>query len=257
MNFKTKHNLGQNFLIDNTVINKIINSVNVLNTDKIIEIGPGIGYLTRELKRFNVDLKAFEIDLETKVYLDKLVDEKTIIVYDDFMKVDLNNYYSKEDIIHVIANIPYYITTPIIEKIINTKLNIIDMTLMVQKEVADRLAAKPCSREYGYISVYLNYYYDLNKIIDVSKTCFNPVPKVDSAVIQLVKHNKYLVDNEEEFFKFVSTAFKMKRKNLRNNLRNYDLNKLENVLLKNNLDLTHRAEEISIDLFIEMFNNIK
>ncbi len=256
MDFKTKHSLGQNFLKDITIIDKIVNSVNVNSDDKILEIGPGIGYLTKELKKFNVDLTAFEIDLDTKEYLSKLEDDKTKIIYEDFLKINLNDYFNSTDNIHVIANIPYYITTPIIEHVINSNLNILDMTLMVQKEVANRLTASPCNKEYGYISVYLNYYYDLKKIIDVPRKCFNPIPNVDSAVIQLVRHNKYKIDNEEQFFNFVSDAFKMKRKNLRNNLCNYNLNKINEVLKKHNMDLTNRAEQLSIDIFIELYYSI-
>lgn len=254
--FKTKKSLGQNFLIDNNIINKIVNSVRVLNDEKILEIGPGIGYLTKELKKFNVNLKSFEIDLDTKKYLDLLIDDKTSIIYNDFMKINLNDYYSKDDKIHVIANIPYYITTPIIEKIIDSKLNILDMTLMVQKEVADRLSSSPRNSNYGYITVYLNYYYDVNKLFNVDKNCFNPVPKVDSAIIQLKKkeHN-YQVD-EELFFKLIKDSFKLKRKNLRNNLKDYDLDKINEVLNKYNLDLTARAEELSLEIFIDIANNL-
>ena len=128
MDFKTKKSLGQNFLVNDLIISNIKNSVDVKEDEKIFEIGPGIGYLTKELKKFNVDLKCFEIDMDTKKYLDSLVDDKTTIIYQDFMKVNLNDYYDKEDKIHVIANIPYYITTPIIEHIIKSNLNILDMT---------------------------------------------------------------------------------------------------------------------------------
>ena len=253
--FKTKKSLGQNFLIDTSIVNRIIKSVDVKDNEKILEVGPGIGYLTKELKSFNSDLTCFEIDLDTKKYLDKLVDDKTKVIYKDFMQVDLNEYYNKDDKIHVIANIPYYITTPIIEKIIDSKLNILDMTLMVQKEVADRLSSKPKSSEYGYITVYLNYYFEVNKLFNVDKSCFNPAPKVDSAIIQLKKKDKVKV-NEEVFFKLIKDSFKLKRKNLRNNLREYDLDKIETILSNHGLSLTARAEELSLDVFIDIANNL-
>ena len=252
LKWNLKQNIGQNFLVDGTIIDKICNSVNVNDGEKILEIGPGIGYLTKELKKYNTNLIAFEIDKDTKKYLDELEDDKTKIVYEDFLKVNLNDYYNLNDKIHVIENIPYYITTPIIEHVIKSKLNVIDMTLMVQKEVADRLTSDCGNREYGYISVYLNYYFDLKKIVDVDKSCFKPMPKVDSSVISLTRHNKYKV-----FFKFVSTAFKMKRKNLKNNFKDYNLDIIEKVLSNYKLDLTHRAEELSIDIFIDLYNNIK
>ena len=253
--FKTKKSLGQNFLIDTYIVDRIIKSVDVKDNEKILEVGPGIGYLTKELKSFNSDLTCFEIDLDTKKYLDKLVDDKTKVIYKDFMKVDLNEYYNKDDKIHVIANIPYYITTPIIEKIIDSNLNILDMTLMVQKEVADRLSSKPKSSEYGYITVYLNYYFEVNKLFNVDKSCFNPAPKVDSAIIQLKKKDKVKV-NEEVFFKLIKDSFRLKRKNLRNNLREYDLDKIETILSNHGLSLTSRAEELSLEVFIDIANNI-
>ena len=253
--FKTKKSLGQNFLIDTYIVDRIIKSVDVKDNEKILEVGPGIGYLTKELKSFNSDLTCFEIDLDTKKYLDKLVDDKTKVIYKDFMKVDLNEYYNKDDKIHVIANIPYYITTPIIEKIIDSNLNILDMTLMVQKEVADRLSSKPKSSEYGYITVYLNYYFEVNKLFNVDKSCFNPAPKVDSAIIQLKKKDKVKV-NEEVFFKLIKDSFRLKRKNLRNNLREYDLDKIETILSNHGLSLTSRAEELSLEVFIDIANNL-
>ena len=256
MEFKTKKSLGQNFLINDLIVSNIKNSVDVKEDEKILEVGPGIGYLTKELKKFNVDLKCFEIDLDTKEYLDKLVDDKTTIIYGDFMKTDLSQYYDSNDRIHVIANIPYYITTPIIEKIIDSKLNVLDMTLMVQKEVADRLTSKEGNKEYGYISVYLNYYFELTKLFNVGKENFKPAPKVDSAVIQLRKRKERFKTNEEVFFKLIKDAFRMKRKNLRNNLRDYDLDKIKEVLIKYNLDLNARAEELSIEIFIDIANNL-
>lgn len=257
MGFHAKKRFGQNFLIDNTIIDRIVDSVEVINNEKILEIGPGKGYLTKELKSFNKDLFCFEIDEDTTKYLLPLQDDKTHIIYSDFLSINLNDYFSNNDIIHVIANIPYYITTPIIEHLIDSKLNIKDMTLMVQKEVAERLCAKPRTKDYGYITVYLNYYYEINKIIDVPRKAFDPIPNVDSAVIQLNKRiNKYNLKNEELFFNLIKDAFKMKRKNLRNNLKNYDLDKILEVLQDNNLDLNNRAEEVPIEVFISIANNI-
>ena len=253
--FKTKKSLGQNFLIDTSIVDRIISSVDVKDNEKILEVGPGIGYLTKKLKTFNSELTCFEIDLDTKKYLDPLVDDKTKVIYHDFMDVNLNEYYSKEDNIHVIANIPYYITTPIIEKIIDSKLNILDMTLMVQKEVADRLSSKPKSSDYGYISVYLNYFFEVNKLFNVDKSCFKPAPKVDSAIIQLKKKDKIKV-NEEVFFKLIKDSFKLKRKNLRNNLREYNLDKISSILSKYDMTLNNRAEEVSLEVFIDIANNL-
>lgn len=253
--YKAKKKYGQNFLIDSTIIDKIIQSVSINKNDKIIEIGPGKGYLTSELIKFNRSLYCFEIDNDMKNFLNAFESKNTKIIYEDFLNIDLNNYFNNNDIIHVIANIPYYITTPIIEHLIDSKLSIVDMTLMVQKEVSDRLCSKPGSSDYGYISAYLNYYYDIIKIIDVPRNCFEPVPNVDSAVIQL-KHNKKNCNNEDLLFKLLKDSFKLKRKNLRNNLKEYDTNKILEILYKHNMDLTNRAEDLSIDIFIDIANNL-
>lgn len=257
MEFKNKHSLGQNFLNNSLIINNIVSSVNVLENDVIIEVGPGLGYLTTELKKYGEKVIAFEIDERTKPYLDKLIDKKTNIVYQDFMKVDLNQYVDKTTPIHIIANIPYYITTPIIEHIIDMNLNVVDMTLMVQEEVADRLSSNPGNKEYGYITAYLNYYFKINKLFNVDKRFFEPIPKVDSAVIQLVRRErKNTVQSEKNLSKFLKDAFQFKRKNLRNNLRNYDLNAISEILKTYGYDLSNRAEDINIDIFIDIINKI-
>ena len=256
--FKHKHSLGQNFLKDKKVLIKIIDSVDVKEDDLIIEVGPGQGALTKYLKLFRANLRCYEIDKRVKKYLDSFIDEKTEIIYEDFLNVDLNKQVKdiKYNDLYVIANLPYYITTPIIEKIINSKIDVKAMVLMVQNEVADRLAAKPGSKDYGAITVYLNYYFDVEKLFVVNRNSFDPVPNVDSAVIKLArKDNKYQV-NEDLFFKFVKDAFAMKRKNLKNNLSKYDLKLIEPILSKYNLTLQDRAENVSLECFIEIVNNL-
>ena len=256
--FKHKHSLGQNFLKDKKVLIKIIDSVDVKEDDLIIEVGPGQGALTKYLKLFRANLRCYEIDKRVKKYLDSFIDEKTEIIYEDFLNVDLNKQVKdiKYNDLYVIANLPYYITTPIIEKIINSKIDVKAMVLMVQNEVADRLAAKPGSKDYGAITVYLNYYFDVQKLFVVNRNSFDPVPNVDSAVIKLArKDNKYQV-NEDLFFKFVKDAFAMKRKNLKNNLSKYDLKLIEPILSKYNLTLQDRAEQVSLECFIEIVNNL-
>ena len=251
MGFQYKKNLGQNFLQDNNVLNKIVASVSVGNNDLIIEIGPGHGALTKKLVDMGCDVLAFEIDLRVKEYLDKISCSNLKVVYQDILQVDFREYdFSKY------ANIPYYITTPIIEKIISSNINEVDMTLMVQKEVADRFSAKPGSQEYGSVSVYLNYFYDISTLTNVSRYAFYPVPNVDSAVIKLVRHNKYQVNNEEKFFKFVKQCFLYKRKNIRNNLKGYDLEKVSIVLKNYGHDLSSRAEEFSMIEFIDLYNSL-
>ena len=159
--------------------------------------------------------------------------------------------------IFVVANLPYYITTPIITKFIEDKIPVDKIVVMVQKEVGDRFNAKVNTKEYNSLTVYLNYYFDIKKLLDVSRNCFVPKPNVDSVIIEFKKHNKYKANNEELFFKLVRDAFKYKRKNIRNNLKNYPQEKLENILKSINLDLNSRAENITLEQFIYICNKIE
>ena len=175
------------------------------------------------------------------------------------MKVDLEEETKDIDYkdLYVIANLPYYITTPIIEKMISSPLNVKAMVLMVQNEVADRLSAKPGSKEYGAITVYLNYYYNVEKLFFVHRSAFDPAPNVDSAVIKLSKkENELELKDKDLFFKLVQDSFKMKRKNIRNNLKGYDLEKVAKVLDSYGLDLTVRAEAITLQCFVDMANEL-
>ena len=156
----------------------------------------------------------------------------------------------------MVANLPYYITTPILVKIIEYKLPLDKIIVMVQKEVGNRFKAKPNSKDYSSLSVYLNYYFEIKKILDVSRNVFIPKPNVDSIVVEFAKKDHSYLKNEQIFFKLVKDSFKQKRKNLRNNLKGYDLNKIEEILRKYNLDLTARAEQLDIDIFIDIANNI-
>lgn len=249
-----KKSLGQNFLKDNNILNMIADSIKTKD-DLIIEIGPGMGALTKKLINKDSYVIAYEIDERTKEYLLPLENEKTKIIYKDFLKTDI-----KEDIkdieynnLYVIANIPYYITTPIIEHIISENINVSAMTLLVQKEVAERFSAKPKTKEYGAITVYLNYFFEVEKLFNVKNTCFSPAPKVDSAVVRFTKkENIYDVDNKK-FFKFITECFSQKRKTLKNNLRNYDWNKVKEILDKHNILESCRAEELTLDIFIEIY----
>ena len=152
---------------------------------------------------------------------------------------------------------PYYITTPIILKVIKSKVNFKNITIMVQKEVGDRFCAKVGTRDYSSITVFLNYYYDLKKLFIVNRNCFIPKPNVDSIVISLIaKDNRLEVLNEDFFFELIRESFQFKRKNLRNNLKKYDLTIVEKVLAKYNFDLTVRAEQLSLPIFVDIANNL-
>ena len=255
--FDYKKSLGQNFLKDKNIINKISESINPTDEDLIVEIGPGAGALTNELVKKNCDVICFEIDTRLKEILEAIDYPRLKIVFNDFLKVNLKEYIDETKYKHIyfVGNLPYYITTAINNKIIDDS-NPHEKTVMVQKEVGDRFMSKPNSRDYGSLSVFLQYNFDVTRVVNVNKRCFEPVPKVDSVVVKLSKNKKWEANNEEKFYKLVKDSFKQKRKNLRNNLRNYDLTKVEDVLKKHNKDLTARAESLSIEQFVEISNNL-
>ncbi|MEG2311610.1 MAG: rRNA adenine dimethyltransferase family protein, partial [Bacilli bacterium] len=159
--------------------------------------------------------------------------------------------------LYVIANLPYYITTPIIMKIISANLMVDKIVIMVQKEVGNRFKALPGSKDYNSLSVFLNYYFDVKKVMDVSRNVFMPKPNVDSIVISLSKKDQVVVSDEILFFKVIRDSFKQKRKMLRNNLQEYDLDIVFAVLNKHGFDKNVRAEQLSLAVFVDIANNLK
>ena len=255
--FKKKY--GQNFIVDENIINNIISKSNVDKNTLVIEIGPGAGSLTSKLALKAKNVLCYEIDTKLENILkDTLKEYNNIdIIFEDFLNADVTNNLKKYnyDKLYVVANLPYYITTPIIIKIIEDKINVDKIVIMVQKEVGDRFKAKPGSKDYSSLSIYLNYYFDIKKIIDVSRNVFLPKPNVDSIVVEFTKKDKKLeLKNEDIFFKLIKDSFKQKRKTLRNNLKDYDLEKIELILKKYNMNLSVRAEAISIEIFVELAN---
>lgn len=254
---KFKKQYGQNFLMDKNILDKISSSICPGQNDLIIEIGPGSGNLTKRLKEYKANLVCFEIDKSLDKYLNLLEDDKTKVVYEDFINVNLEEFvknYNYENI-YVIANIPYYITTPIIEKITFSNIKVKSLLLMVQKEVADRLSSTNGNREYGYITVLLNAFYNINKLFNVNRNSFYPVPNVDSAIIKLDSKECKLL-NFEKFNKLIKNAFRFKRKTLKNNLIGYDLNLVDSLLGKYGYSLSNRAEEIPVDVYINVANKL-
>ena len=258
--FKFKKAFGQNFLKDNNIITNIVKGSNIEGNSLVIEIGPGSGVLTKELSLYAKNVLSYEIDTRLEEVLDEnLVGCNNVkIIFDDFLKRDI-----KEDIkdyeydnIYVVANLPYYITTPIIEKLIESKIDFKSITIMIQKEVGERFSANVGTRDYSSITVFLNYYFDIKKLFIVSRNCFIPKPNVDSIVISLIRKDGVKASNEELLFKLVRDSFQYKRKNLRNNLKKYDLAVINKVLEKYNKDLTVRAEELSLEIFIDIANEL-
>jgi len=254
-NFKKKY--GQNFLNNEEVLYKIINLFTPDNKGKIIEVGPGAGALTKKLITKGCKVIAFEIDKSLDVFLNDIKSDNFLVYYKDFLNIRLNDYFSRDDKLYFIANIPYYITTPIITKFIDENFIPEVMILMVQKEVGERLSANVGTKNYGAITVILNHFFDITYEFTVERNCFYPIPNVDSAIIKFNKKENLLRINDfNKFRSFVNEAFKQKRKNLRNNLKKYDLDKIKIILNKYNLDLTNRAEDLKYEVFVDIFNNI-
>lgn len=258
-NFKKKY--GQNFIIDENVIESALRDIEIDKNTFVIEVGPGAGSLTYKLAKYASRVLCYEIDETLKEILDENLKEfnNVKIIYDDFLKRDVSKDLEKEkyDKLYVVANLPYYITTPIIVKFIEDKIPVDKIVVMVQKEVGDRFKAVPKTKDYGSLTVYLNYYFSVRKVMNVSRNVFLPKPNVDSIIVEFKKKEDLLyLKNEDVFFKLVRDAFKQKRKTLRNNLKGYNLEKIEEILKKNSYSLSTRAEELPLEVFVEITNNI-
>ena len=260
-NFTFKKSLGQNFLHDKNVINNIVESANLDKNTLLLEVGPGSGAITREMVPRCGYALLYEADSRLESNLNNLLSEydNYSIYIGDFLKADIKNnlFFKKYDKFYVVANLPYYITTPIIMKFINEDCMPDKFVIMIQKEVANRLAAKVGSRDYGSLTVFLNYYYDIHKLFDVSRNCFIPKPNVDSAVIEMnLKNDRLNVSNMNLFKNLVKDSFFYKRKNIRNNLKKYNLEIIKMVLNKYGYDLEVRAEKLDLDIFVDIANTL-
>lgn len=260
-NFNFKKMFGQNFIVDENVIDSIVRKSDIKDHTLVIEIGPGAGSLTNKLASVAEHVLCYEIDHSLDSVLNTVLEnvDNVDVIYQDFLKsnvsCDIQNYQFNN--LYVVANLPYYITTPIIMKLIEDKIPVDKIVVMVQKEVGDRFKAKPGSKDYGSLSIFLQYYFEINKLMDISRNVFLPKPNVDSIVVEF-KRRKVLQElkDSELFFQLVKDSFVQKRKTLRNNLKRYDLEKIEQVLSRYHLDLSVRAEELSIDIFVAIANEL-
>lgn len=264
-NFKFSKNLGQNFLIDQNILNKIIEAAGLDSGSSAIEIGPGIGTLTQEMAKKCDKVIAIEID-DTLIPIlnESLANYENIkVVHSDAMKVDVRALIKEEELknVKVVANLPYYVTTPIITKLFNEKPGIDSITIMIQREVAERIAAKPGTKEYGSISLLCQYYSDIKKICKVSPSCFMPSPKVESAVIRMdiLENPSVYVKDEKLFFRIIRDAFNMRRKTLWNALKGVGLTeeKLREAFNNASIDEKRRGETLKIEEFAALANSIK
>ena len=268
---KANKALGQNFLINEKVIEETINTANITNQDLVIEIGPGLGTLTKYLLQKAGKVLCIEID---KKMLSILEDRFSLysnleIINEDVLKVDLNNIIfqekkkSKIKNVKIVANLPYYITTPIIMKLLEDRLDIDTITVMIQKEVADRLIAIPGSKKTGAITYTVYYYCETEKITEVQKSSFIPQPEVTSEVIKLNirKTPVVAVKNEKVFFSIIKSAFMQRRKTLLNALTNANVFETkeegEKILKELDLDVNIRAEKLTIQDFANISNKFQ
>lgn len=263
-NITANKSLGQNFLIDENIVNGIIKNAQVQKEDLVIEIGPGLGTLTKELLRYAGKVICVELDRRMiNILNDRFINENLSIINEDILKVDLKELIKKEktgDItnVKVVANLPYYITTPIIMKLLEDKLDIDSITVMVQKEVADRITATNKTSNAGAITYAINYYTNPSIVIDVPSSSFIPEPEVRSSVIKLDVLNKPRVEvkSEDLLFKVIKISFMQKRKTLLNSLTNGNLlmNKVqvENMLIELNIDTKIRPEKLTLEEFAKI-----
>ncbi len=255
-----KKNFGQNFIMDQNIINKLVSLSMVNDNSTVIEIGPGLGILTAQLAKTAKKVIAYEIDDRLVKVLPEILQEfdNVTINHRDFLEVNIDQElgnYSSEELV-VCANLPYYITTPILFKIFEANLKIKYISVMMQKEVADRFNAEVNSKDYNALSVITSYKYESKMILKIPRTVFNPAPNVDSAVVLFTRKEANQDVSEVEFFKFVKVCFKQRRKTLYNNLREIASAQLINDLLEDsNINLKARAQELTLEDFIGLFKN--
>ena len=258
--FNFKKGFGQNFLVDERVLDKIISAGKITENDVVIEVGPGIGTLTAALAKHAFKVISIEIDKTLIPILNRLLEDYDNIelINGDILKTDLNEIISKypDKNIKMVANLPYYITTPIIMNIIENHIKIDSVTVMIQKEVAYRMKAKPSTKEYGSLSLSVQYSCEPYLAANVPNNCFMPRPNVDSAVIRLKLLDKPAIEVKDEkfLFEFIKAAFSQRRKTLVNCIFSSKIVKLDKeeigkLLVENGFDEKVRGETLSLEQY--------
>ena len=261
-NFKFSKSLGQNFLVDDSVPRDIVSGAEVDENDLVIEIGPGVGTLTAQLLNKAKKVVAIELDNDLIPILKEEIGDnpKFTLIHKDALKVDFNEIIGDEKSVKLVANLPYYVTTPIIVKLLKENYNFKSLTIMIQKEVAERMNAEPNNKDYGALSLLVQYYCNTSIIRKVPPQCFIPRPKVDSIVIRLdrLEEPKVELENEKLFFEIIRSSFNMRRKTLWNGVKNIGLAKenLELAFKEANIDPKRRGETLSIDEFAILSDKI-
>jgi 16S rRNA (adenine1518-N6/adenine1519-N6)-dimethyltransferase len=260
--FRFKKGLGQNFLIDDSVLDDIVDGAEVNEEDFIIEIGPGFGTLTRALLKRAKKVCAIELDEKLfPVLVEELKDFNNFeLIQNDALKVDFNELMGDEKSVKLVANLPYYLTTPIIVNLLTNGYDFKSLTIMIQKEVAERIDSEPNCKAYGAFSILVQYYCDTEILRLVPPSAFIPQPKVESIVIRLdrLKEPKVKVKDEALFFSIVRQSFNMRRKTLWNGLKNVGIGKeeLQKCFERANIDPKRRGETLSLQEFALLSDEI-
>ncbi len=261
--FSFKKSLGQNFLIDTNILRNIVEYGEVSEKTAAIEIGPGIGALTEQIAKRAGKVFAFEIDQRLLPILEDTLSpyDNVTVIHKDILKADVTDLIGEElkkyEEVRVVANLPYYVTTPIIMKLLQEGLPLASITVMLQKEVAERMAAKPGTKEYGSLSIAVQYFTKAETVMIVPKTVFVPQPNVDSAVIRLIVRDEppVKVKDEDFFFEVVRASFGQRRKTILNNLTSHlpdgkaKKQGIEGALASSSIDPRRRGETLSIEEF--------
>lgn len=257
-NFKFSKSLGQNFLIDDSVLNDIVNGADVNGEDFIIEIGPGVGTLTAQLLNKAKKVTSIELDNDLiPILQQELGDHPNFsLIHKDALKVDFNEVIGDEKSVKLVANLPYYVTTPIIVNLLKNKYNFKSLTIMIQKEVAERMDAEPNCKEYGSLSLLVQYYCDTKIIRKVAASSFMPRPKVESIVIRLdrLEEPRVKVKDENLMFEIIRNSFNMRRKTLWNGVKNMGVDKedLMKAFEEAGVDPKRRGETLSLEEFARL-----
>lgn len=259
--FEFSKSLGQNFLIDGNIVKKIVRDAGITKDDYVLEVGPGVGTLTEELALNAKGVVAVEIDRSLLPILDITLApyDNIEVVHGDILDIDIKSLIEEKmegGPVKVVANLPYYVTTPIIARFLEEELNVDSLTIMVQKEVAQRMVSKEGSKVYGSLSVFVNFYSEPEILLTVPKSVFMPSPKIDSAVIKLNMKKDLPEVDKDQFFKVVKASFSKRRKTILNALSNYGF-QLEKDEFKIGLetagiDPKSRAEELSLEEFVKI-----
>ncbi|AMG18978.1 16S rRNA (adenine1518-N6/adenine1519-N6)-dimethyltransferase [Staphylococcus saprophyticus] len=269
--FNFKKSLGQNFLIDVNIIHNIIDASDIDEQTGIIEVGPGMGSLTEQLAKSAKKVMAFEIDQRLIPVLKDTMGpyDNVTVINEDILKADIAHYITEHltdcEKIMVVANLPYYITTPILLNLMQQKLPIDGYVVMMQKEVGERLNAQVGTKAYGSLSIVAQYYTETSKVLTVPKSVFLPPPNVDSIVVKLMKRPTPIVDidDENKFFKMTKAAFSQRRKTINNNYQSLFVNgkvnkeKILEWLEAAGIDPRRRGETLSIKEFANLYNELQ